>query len=127
MSSKFFLSFLGVILFSCIGASKGLVNFEVVHGDLVSKITIDKNKGSQHIIFQNNRGAYVKNEMSKKNYNYIIKSINELKGTPNDVKFCHRFHVEVKYAGKKRIGCIGSKSKFARELTQLLRLINILI
>ena len=100
------------------------MNLSVNYGDKTTKYEIIKTTAGGKITLSNNEGLLSTKEISLKNYNYLISRAKKVKDT-NKKEFCQRNYIELSAGSKKSLGCIGSGSSTARDLTQLSNLLGV--
>jgi hypothetical protein len=121
ITSLFFFSILANAATS--KAKSNNLHFKVVYGDKISDFKISKTKKGGLLSFSNSEGAKKERTLSDKDMKYFMKETSSYqKG--NDQSLCSERYIEFKEKEKTIVGCIGSKTKIAKQLLDMSNLLS---
>jgi len=103
---------------------------EIVIGERVSWFKVDKapkpGKSQFTIEFRNNKGDLETSDVSKENFEYLKKTVAELKEPSHDFSFCERNHIKVITKKGVKFACENSETSLGVKSRNLVKLMKYL-
>lgn len=105
---------------------------EIMFGDKVSVFDVDQGKQNHQFIYKLNGQIFRDKKLGRKNLQFLFGKVTEiLKAPSNNPELCSRdkiiLRTSVSGVNSEKIACIGSKTKVAVGLTELVNSLDLLL